>query len=417
MTVTLASSSDNPNFLRQLRLFLEEICCDICRVHAVQHDGAHADEVDVAREVDLGAPGAFADMLVRRPGRPPYFLEVKYGYASDRLVHHLRHKYGTPSTTVPDADRVVLLIDRTARPDWPALLARLRAAVRPELELEVWDETRLRELIVECFKLDLPAVTVESLTELRSGIDQAKWHWAFGDRHVSSPLKSSLLWHFGWSRLLQLHTLYGLTPERILPPQRYHNVVVILADLSYFSSFVRDTRDDEIMRGALTSFYSNSRYAIINSGGMMGQFVGDEVLALFGVPEPEDNVTQRALECARALLQIGNSVSNRWQRQLDRVQPAGGVHLGIAMGDIHVVLYRPFSQTHIGVVGDAVNLSARLLAEAGPNEMVVANTFYQKLPEAVQAEFSELEPIEAKNVGLIKAWKLHGRSRFSTRGA
>jgi class 3 adenylate cyclase len=150
---------------------------------------------------------------------------------------------------------------------------------------------------------------------------------------------------------------------------------------------------------------------------MMGQFVGDEVLALFGVPEPEDNVTQRALECARALLQIGNSVSNRWQRQLDRVQPAGGVHLGIAMGDIHVVLYRPFSQTHIGVVGDAVNLSARLLAEAGPNEMVVANTFYQKLPEAVQAEFSELEPIEAKNVGLIKAWKLHGRSRFSTRGA
>jgi len=143
---------------------------------------------------------------------------------------------------------------------------------------------------------------------------------------------------------------------------------VILADLSYFSSFVRDTRDDEIMRGALTSFYSNSRYAIINSGGMMGQFVGDEVLALFGVPEPEDNVTLRALECARSLLQIGNSVSNRWQRQLDRVQPAGGVHLGIAMGDIHVVLYRPFSQTHIGVVGDAVNLSARLLPRPSPTK-------------------------------------------------
>jgi hypothetical protein len=47
----------------------------------------------------------------------------------------------------------------------------------------------------------------------------------------------------------------------------------------------------------------------------------------------------------------------------------------------------------------------------------VANTFYQKLPEAVQAEFSEMEPVAAKNVGLIKAWKLHGRSQFSTRGA
>jgi len=417
MTVNLASASENPNFLRQLRLFLEEICCDICRVHAVQHDGAAAEDVDVAREVDLGEPGAFADMLVRRPGRPPYFLEVKYGYASDRLVHHLETKYGTPSTTVPDADRVVLLIDRAGRSDWPGFYARLRAAIRPELQLEVWDEIKLRELIHECFNLDLPTVTVEGLTDLRNGIDQAKWHWAFGDRHIASPLKSSLLWHFGWSRLLQLHTQYGLTPERILPPRRYRNVVVILADLSYFSSFVRDTRDDEIMRGALTSFYSNSRYAIINSGGMMGQFVGDEVLALFGVPEPEDGVPLRALECARSLLQIGNSVSNRWQRQLDRVQPAGGVHVGIAMGDIHVVLYRPFSQTHIGIVGDAVNLAARLLAEASSNEMVVTNTFYQKLPEPVQAEFGEMEPIEAKNVGLIKAWKLHGRSRFSTRGA
>jgi adenylate cyclase len=417
MTAIWTSSSDNPNFLRQLRLFLEEICCDICRVHAVQHDGAAADQVDVAREVDLGTPGAFADMLVRRPGRAPYFLEVKYGYASDRLVHHLEHKYGTASSTVPDADRVVLLIDRVGRPDWPGLFGRLRSAIRPELDLEIWDEIRLRELIRECFNLDLPTVTVEGLTDLRSGIDQAKWHWAFGDRHVHSPIKSSLLWHFGWSRLLQLHTQYGLTPERILPPQRYRNVVVILADLSYFSSFVRDTRDDEVMRGALTSFYSNSRYAIINSGGMMGQFVGDEVLALFGVPEPEEGIPMRALECARSLLQIGNSVSNRWQRQLDRVQPAGGVHMGIAMGDIHVVLYRPFSQTHIGVVGDAVNLSARLLAEASSNEMVVTNTFYQKLPETVQSEFAEMEPIEAKNVGLIKAWKLHGRSRFSTRGA
>jgi len=165
------------------------------------------------------------------------------------------------------------------------------------------------------------------------------------------------------------------------------------------------------MRGALTSFYSNSRYAIINSGGMMGQFVGDEVLALFGVPEPEDNVTQRALECARALLQIGNSVSNRWQRQLDRVQPAGGVHLGIAMGDIHVVLYRPFSQTHIGVGGRRGHCP-RLLAErqrCGARLSIRASEPCKPI--------SEMEPVEAKNVGLIKAWKFHGRSRFSTRGA
>jgi class 3 adenylate cyclase len=328
---------------------------------------------------------------------------VKWGYPSDRLVEHLRMKYGRPSPTCPSADRVVLLIDRERRSDGPRLEARLREVVRPELEFIVWDEEKLRALIRECFNLELTGITVEGLTELRAGIDDGKWRWAFGDKYQNNPLKSSLLWHFGYTRLQQLHKEKDLAPEQILPPQRYRNAVVVLADLSYFSSFVRDTRDDEVMRGALTSFYSNSRYAIINSGGVMVQFVGDEVLALFGVPDQEDGSTQRALDCARSLLQIGSSVSNRWQRELDRVQPAGGVHVGIAMGDIHVVLYRPFSQTHVGVVGDAVNLAARLLERASCNELVVSNTFFQKLHES---EFDELEPIEAKNVGLLKAWKL-----------
>jgi class 3 adenylate cyclase len=398
-------TSEKPHFFRQLRLFLEEICCDICRVLAM-HEGAPTAEVDVAREVDLGLPGAFADMLVRRPAHPPFFLEVKWGYPSDRLVEHLRMKYGRPSPTCPSADRVVLLIDRERRSDWPRLEARLREVVRPELEFIVWDEEKLRALIRECFNLELTGITVEGLTELRAGIDDGKWRWAFGDKYQNNPLKSSLLWHFGYTRLQQLHKEKDLAPEQILPPQRYRNAVVVLADLSYFSSFVRDTRDDEVMRGALTSFYSNSRYAIINSGGVMVQFVGDEVLALFGVPDQEDGSTQRALDCARSLLQIGSSVSNRWQRELDRVQPAGGVHVGIAMGDIHVVLYRPFSQTHVGVVGDAVNLAARLLERASCNELVVSNTFFQKLHETTQSEFDELEPIEAKNVGLLKAWKL-----------
>jgi class 3 adenylate cyclase len=171
------------------------------------------------------------------------------------------------------------------------------------------------------------------------------------------------------------------------------------------------------MRNALTTFYSGSRYAVINTGGMVSQFVGDEVLALFGVPDVQDGYALRALECARALLHIGSSVSNRWQREIDRVQPSGGVHIGIAMGDIQSVLYRPFCRSHVGIVGDAVNVGARLLAQAATNEIVVSNTYFRTLPDREQAAFQELEPLEAKNVGLIKAWKLVQRSSYSTRGA
>jgi class 3 adenylate cyclase len=145
--------------------------------------------------------------------------------------------------------------------------------------------------------------------------------------------------------------------------------------------------------------------------------VGDEVLALFGVPDVQDGYVERALDCAHALLQIGSSVSNRWQREIDRIQPSGGVHIGIAMGDIQSVLYRPFCRSHVGVVGDAVNLAARLLAQAATDEIVVSNTYFHALPATEQAAFAELEPLEVKNIGLIKAWKLKQQTSYSTRGA
>jgi class 3 adenylate cyclase len=408
---------EHNHFLRQLRLFLEELCCEICRFQVVGHHELGAEEVTVAREVDLGVPGAFADAVVRAPGRAPVFLEVKYGYASDRMVEHFNRKYQQPSPEVPGADRIIVVVDREGRDDFAQLETRLRQVTHPDFKLEFWDEARLGELVRACFGITFTAMTWEGLSDLRNAIDDIKWRWAFGERHVDNMLKTSLLWHFGYSRLLQLHKVHGIAPEQILPPRRFRNAVVLLADLSSFSSFVRDTRDDEVMRNALTTFYSNSRYAVINSGGMMHQFVGDEVLALFGVPDVQDGYVQQALDCARSLLQIGSSVSNRWQREIDRVQPSGGVHIGMAIGDIQSVLYRPFSRSHVGIVGDAVNLAARLLAQASTHEIVVSNTYFQTLSDREQAAFHELEPLEAKNVGLIKAWKLKQQSSYSTRGA
>jgi class 3 adenylate cyclase len=412
-----AKKTEHQHFLRQLRLFLEEICCEICRFRAAGEDGTVEQSVVVAREVDLGLPGAFADAVVSQSGKPTYFLEVKYGYAADRMIEHFKRKYARPSPKVPDAKRVILVVDTAGRADWPQLARRVREATRPDLELEIWDEARLQQLIRECFELTLPSVTPEGLSELRGAIDDQKWLWAFGEEHSLSGLKSTLLWNFGYSRLQQLHRAYGLTPEQILPPQRYRNAIVLLADLSSFSSFVRDTRDDEVMRNALTTFYSNSRYAIINAGGMMCQFVGDEVIAVFGIPDRAGDCSRQALECARSLLQIGSSVSNRWQREIDRVQPSGGVHVGIAMGDIQAVLYRPFCRTHVGIIGDAVNLASRLLAQAEADEIVVSNTYFQGLPDHLQRGFQELEPIEARNIGLIKGWRLREASSYSTVGA
>jgi adenylate cyclase len=68
---------------------------------------------------------------------------------------------------------------------------------------------------------------------------------------------------------------------------------------------------------------------------------------------------------------------------------------------------RPFSRAHMGCIGDSINMAARLMNVAGNKEIVVSNMLYQRLEPDLQAAFVALEPVEAKNVGRIKAWRLH----------
>jgi class 3 adenylate cyclase len=305
---------------------------------------------------------------------------------------------------------VVLVIDLEGRPDWPHLQAELTRCLRPPLTLEVWSEQRLFALMRERFGVEIGSISEDDLLDVRRAIDRAKGYHAFGGPSLAlyenDPLRAELLWHFGFWRLRQLHEGRGLTPRDILPPGLYRGVVVLVADLCSFSGYVHDTREDEVIRECLTSFYSKTRYQILNSGGMLYQFVGDEVFALFGVPDQRPRFIQDAFDTARALLSIGQSVSNHWQRHIDRAQPSGGLHIGMAQGDVQIVSLRPFSRAHVGAIGDAMHVATQLLAHAGPSEIAVSNAFYRGLGEEAKGLFVETGPVEARNVGRIKAWKL-----------
>lgn len=396
--------------LSQLRLLLEEICCDLCRFQHVIEDGLGHEGIRIDREFPLGLTEAFADIRVVPGGKDPYFVEVKFGYSTDVVVRHVLRKFrGSPPSAGPGS-RLILMLDTAERTDWERAERDLRAGLFPGLPLEVWSEERFRELVKRCFGEDLPAITPGNLLEVREAIDRAKGRHAFGkDSEVSyqnDPLSSQLLWHFGFWQLRKLRESLGAAPRDLLQPGHYSGVVVLLADLCSFSSYVRDTRDTEILHECLTAFYSKSRYQIIQNGGMLYQFVGDEVIGFFGIPRKESGTVAAALETARALTSIGLSVSSHWQRRIDRVQSAGGLHVGMAIGDLQIVSLRPYSRTHMGAIGDCINVAARLMAAAGPGEIVMTNSLYREVDEETQGEFEELEPLEARNTGRIKAWKL-----------
>jgi class 3 adenylate cyclase len=60
-------------------------------------------------------------------------------------------------------------------------------------------------------------------------------------------------------------------------------------------------------------------------------------------------------------------------------------------------------------VGDAINLAARLCGVAQTHEIVVSNSLYSRLTDRTRDGFLAMEPVEAKNLGLVRAWKLAPR--------
>ncbi len=395
--------------LFELRLFLEELVCNVCRFVHVAEQGIRPQDLQVRQEVSLGIPNAFSDILIRVPNHASYFVEVDYGYSTTRIIESIRRKYSKNLPLFEEISKLVLVVDRHNHPNWENCIRQIREILPSAWALEVWDEAHLLSLIRKHFDVEIEALSPDRIVELRLAIDRAKGTYAFGDAYNHDPLDSSLLWHFGYWRLRDLFEASNRSKRAILPPVSYSAVVVIFADLSGFSGYVRETTRARTIQECLSAFCAKARYQIINDGGMLYQFLGDGVIGLFGIPQQSADYIERSFDCARSLLMIGDAISDMWQRQMDRLQPVRGSHIGVAMGDLQILSLRPFSRTHTGVIGDAINMAARLSSYAQSGQIVVSNMIYQSLGPSSQnlfheAEPIEAEPIEAKNVGRIKAW-------------
>ena len=189
--------------LQELRLFLEEICCNLCRFRHVEEDGLAPESIQISQEVSLGAPGAFADIRVRLPGAEPYFVEIKYGHPADRIVAHMARKYKAGMAALPPISKVVLVVDSRRHADWPAVQRAIEVNLPPGWRLEVWDEDRLGALIESRFGMRIEDFSEEDVAELRGALDNAKGRYAFGSEWNGGELQTSLLWHFGFWRLKQ----------------------------------------------------------------------------------------------------------------------------------------------------------------------------------------------------------------------
>jgi class 3 adenylate cyclase len=108
---------------------------------------------------------------------------------------------------------------------------------------------------------------------------------------------------------------------------------------------------------------------IIDHGGMVDQFVGDAVMAVFGAPDPVEDHAVRAITCALAM-QARQASLNREADEDGRPHVTMGI--GINTGRVVAGTVGGSGRLEYTVVGDAVNVAARLQSEAAAGEIVAS---------------------------------------------
>jgi class 3 adenylate cyclase/tetratricopeptide (TPR) repeat protein len=164
-------------------------------------------------------------------------------------------------------------------------------------------------------------------------------------------------------------------------------VTILFADLAG-STPLGEQLDPERLREVMDSFFGAMRREIEAEGGTVEKFIGDAVVAVFGVPTAHEDDPTRALRAALRMRR-GLDHLNRSLEEVHAIRLA--MRIGVNTGEV-IARVQPGPSEGF-VTGDAVNVAARLEQGADPGQILVGE---RTARAARGVRFTELGPLTLK---------------------
>ena len=168
----------------------------------------------------------------------------------------------------------------------------------------------------------------------------------------------------------------------------------------------------EALRDVMSGYFDAMRAALERHGGTVEKFIGDAVMAVFGLPVRHEDDALRAVRAAADMQAALPALNARFLAERDiEIENHTGVNTGeVIAGDA--------STGQRLVTGDAVNTAARLEQAAGPGEIVLGDLTYRLARDEIEVEF--IPPLilkgKAEPVPAYRLLKI-GRSATADAGA
>jgi class 3 adenylate cyclase/tetratricopeptide (TPR) repeat protein len=183
------------------------------------------------------------------------------------------------------------------------------------------------------------------------------------------------------------------------PPEERRQATVLFADLSGYTA-AAERMDHEAVKAMVDRTLRRLGDEIERFGGAIDKFIGDNVMGVFGAPVAHEDDPERAVRAALAMEEAMEE-ANRQSRSERGV--AFSLRVGINSGEVMAGAVGD----RYTVMGDVVNVAARLQAASRPGTVTVGESTYRATREAVSYE--RLEPLQLKGKEEpVPAWEATG---------
>ena len=166
-------------------------------------------------------------------------------------------------------------------------------------------------------------------------------------------------------------------------------VTVVFTDVAD-STALSQRLDPESLRHLMSRYFEEMRTVLVRHGGTVEKFIGDAVVAVFGIPRLHEDDGLRAVRAAIEMQEALAALNEEFQRGFGTTL---STRTGVNTGE---VLAGDPSHGQSFVLGDAANVAARLEQAAEPGEILIGQATHRLVREAVAVE--EVGPLELKGV-------------------
>ncbi|HUS15885.1 MAG TPA: response regulator [Chloroflexia bacterium] len=135
------------------------------------------------------------------------------------------------------------------------------------------------------------------------------------------------------------------------------NLVVLFADLRGFTSLTEGLSPQVLVDEVLNPYFTRMTEVVHAYDGMVDKFLGDGVMALFGVPTTRPDDSARAITAGLAMQETFTDLRQTWQRHLDRDI---GMGVGLAYGKAVVGTIGSPQRMDYTAIGTVVNIASRI---------------------------------------------------------